>query len=229
MTPQRIVLILPCCIGDVIMATATLKALRRGYPSAHITWAVGGWSKRAVEHHPLLDAVLDTGPAALPVKSPAGFVRFVGQLWAGQFDLAVSLVRSPLMSLAVRLTGIPRRAGLDSAGRGFGYNVRVPIHPDDVRHEAEIYLDVVRALGLDTAGCCANVPVDDRLWTELEAGRSGRHRHTELHRHKPGGRAQPRHDDGRQTLAAGTFRCAGGSAGEKARHTGDSAWRAERH
>jgi len=167
MTPQRIVLILPCCIGDVIMATATLKALRRGYPSAHITWAVGSWSKQAIEHHPLLDAVLDTGPAALPVKSPAGFVRFVGQLRAGQFDLAVSLVRSPLMSLAVWLTGIPRRAGLDSAGRGFGYNIRVPIRPDDVRHEAEIYLDVARALGLDTAGCCTNVPVDDRLWAEL--------------------------------------------------------------
>lgn len=173
MTPQRIVLILPCCIGDVIMATATLKALRRGYPSAHITWAAGGWSKRAVEHHPLLDAVLDTGPAALPVKSPAGFVRFVGQLRAGQFDLAVSLVRSPLMSLAVRLTGIPRRAGLDSAGRGFGYNLRVPIHPDDVRHEAEIYLDVARALGLDTADCFANVPVDETLWAGLSQKLTG--------------------------------------------------------
>ena len=123
--PKRVVLILPCCIGDVVMATATLQALRRGWPEAHITWAVGGWSKQAVDHHPLLDAILDTGPAALPVKSPHGFVRFVSQLRGGHFDLAVSLVRSPLMSLAVRLSGIPQRAGLDSAGRGFGYNLRV--------------------------------------------------------------------------------------------------------
>jgi ADP-heptose:LPS heptosyltransferase len=161
LSPRRIVLILPCCIGDVVLATATLKALRRGYPTAHITWAVGSWSRGVVENHDLLDELLDTGEAALPVKSPGGFLRFVRQLRAGHFDLAVSLVRSPLMSLAVLMSGIPSRAGLDSAGRGFGYNIRAPINPNTPRHEAEIYLDTARTLGLDTAGCWTNVPVSD--------------------------------------------------------------------
>lgn len=168
-TANRIVLILPCCIGDVIMATATLKALRRGYPDAHITWAVGSWSRQAVEHHDLLDAILDTGPAALPVKSWGGFWRFVQQLSGGNFDLAVSLVRSPLMSLAVWLSGIPHRAGLDSAGRGFGYNIRAPLNPAEARPEGEIYLEVARALGLDTTGCYTNVPVNEALWPALAA------------------------------------------------------------
>lgn len=168
-SPRRIVLILPCCIGDVIMATATLKALRRGYPQAHITWAVGSWSRQAVEHHDLLDAVLDTGPAALPVKSWGGFWRFVGQLRSGDYDLVVSLVRSPLMSLAVWLSRIPTRAGLDSAGRGFGYNIRAPINPTEARLEGDIYLDVARALGLDTSDCYANIPVNDSLWPALAA------------------------------------------------------------
>ena len=157
--PRRIVLILPCCIGDVVLATATLKALRHAYPDAHITWAVGSWSKAAVEHHDLLDAVLDTGSAALPVATLDGMRRFIDQLRKGKFDLAVSLVRSPLMSVAVLLSGIPNRAGLDSAGRGFGYTVRAPIDPDQARHEGDIYLDVARALGIDTSGCHANVPV----------------------------------------------------------------------
>jgi heptosyltransferase-2/heptosyltransferase-3 len=166
---RRIVFILPCCIGDVVLATAALAALRRLYPDAHITWAVGGWSKGVVEGHPLLDAVLDTGPAALPVKSAGGLVRFVSQLRAGHYDLAVSLVRSPLMSLAVLLSGIPQRAGLDSAGRGFGYNLRAPIDPRQPRHEADIYLDVIRALGGDTSGCWANVPVSEEARTKVEA------------------------------------------------------------
>lgn len=157
--PRRIVLVLPCCIGDVVLATATLQALRRGYPEAHITWAVGSWSKPAVEHHDLLDAVLDTGADALPVRTPAGLLRFARQLRAGRYDLMVSLVRSPLMSLAALLSGIPHRAGLDSAGRGFGYTIRAAIDPDLPRHEAEIYLDVARALGLNAEGCRANVPV----------------------------------------------------------------------
>ncbi|MFN8528440.1 MAG: glycosyltransferase family 9 protein [Anaerolineae bacterium] len=78
-----------------------------------------------------------------------------------KFDLAVSLVRSPLMSAAVWLSGIPRRAGLDSNGRGFGYNVRAPIDPAAPRHEGDIYLDVSRALGIDVSGCWATLPVRD--------------------------------------------------------------------
>ncbi len=163
--PRRIVLILPCCIGDVVLATATLQALRRAYPQTEIVWAVGSWSKPAIERHRLLDGIIDTGSSALPVKSPRGLLRFVRQLRAGKFDLAVSLVRSPLMSIALLLSGIPNRAGLDSAGRGFGYTVRARVDPNVPRHEAEVYLDVARALGIDTANCRANVPVDeaDRL------------------------------------------------------------------
>jgi ADP-heptose:LPS heptosyltransferase len=167
-SPRRIVLILPCCIGDVVLATATLKALRRGYPSAHITWAVGSWSKGVIEHHDLLDAVMDTGESALPVKSRRDARHFSQQLRAGKFDLAVSLVRSPLMSLAVLQSGIPYRAGLDSGGRGFGYNIRAKVNPQQARHEGEIYLDVARALGLDTSDCRANVPV---FWVERENAR----------------------------------------------------------
>lgn len=166
---MRIVLIQPCCIGDVVLATAALSALRRAYPDAHITWAVGGWSRRAVEYHPALDAILDTGSAALPVKSWAGFWRFVRQLRAGHYDLAVSLVRSPLMSAALLLSGIPRRAGIDSAGRGFGYTVRVPVNPLQARHEARIYLDVVAALGVNTDGIYANLPLLPQAQAEVQA------------------------------------------------------------
>lgn len=156
---MRIVLILPCCIGDVVLATATLAALRRAYPQAHITWAVSTWARPAIEEHPLLNAVLDTGQRALPVHHPLDFLNFVLALRAAEFELAVSLVRSPLMSAALWLTGIPQRVGLDSGGRGFGYTLRVPVQPQERRHEAEIYLDTARALGIDVSGCRANIPV----------------------------------------------------------------------
>jgi ADP-heptose:LPS heptosyltransferase len=167
-SPQRILLILPCCIGDVVLATATLKAVRGRYPNTLITWAIGSWSKPAIEGHPLLDALLDTGLDALPVKKPGGFFRFVHSLRAGRYDLAISLVRSPLMSLAVLLSGIPLRVGLDSGGRGFGYNLRVPVDPQQPRHEADIYLDTARRLGAEAQGCFANVPVSDAARVSLQ-------------------------------------------------------------
>ena len=157
--PNRIVFIRPCCIGDVVMATGALTALRDIYPSAHITWAVGTWSAQSVRHHPAIDTILDTGSTDLPVRSVGGFIKFVGQLRAGNFDLAVSLVRSPLMSLAVLLAGIPYRAGLDSLGRGFGYNIRVPINPADTQHEGDIYLKVISTLAGKPVHSYANLPV----------------------------------------------------------------------
>ncbi len=152
----------------MVLATATLKALRQHYPQSEITWAVGSWSKPAIEGHPLLDKLLDTGPEALPVRKPASFLRFVQMLRAGRYDMAVSLVRSPLMSLAVLLSGIPVRIGLDSDGRGFGYNLRAKVDPRQPRHEADIYLDTVRLLGADTEGCYVNVAVSDEAQKSLE-------------------------------------------------------------
>jgi len=156
---ERILLILPCCIGDVVMATATLHALRRGFPQAHITWAVGGWARQTIEAHPDLDAILDTGPNALPVRTPAEMMRFVRQIRAGHYTHLVSLVRSPLMSVAAMLSGVPVRVGLDSGGRGFGYTVRVPIDPHEARLEGDIYLETAHALGVDILDCWANLPL----------------------------------------------------------------------
>lgn len=156
---MRIIIIRPCCIGDVMMATAALKAIRRHYPEADITFAVGGWSRQAIEFHTDLNHILDTGQAAMPVKRLGGFWNMVSALRLGGYDIAVSLVRSPLMSLAVRLSGIPIRAGISSGWRGFGYTHKAPTSPADARPEAQIYLDVVAALGINTEGCYVNLPV----------------------------------------------------------------------
>ena len=150
------------------MATAALSALRDAFPDSQITWAVGPWSARAIAHHPALDSILDAG-ADMPLRSPGSMLRFVSRLRAGQFDMAVSLVRSPLMSLAIYLSGIPVRAGLDSGGRGFGYNLRVPIDPAVREHESEIYLKVVSAIAGREVRAYANLPLADASRTAVRA------------------------------------------------------------
>ncbi|HLY28483.1 MAG TPA: glycosyltransferase family 9 protein [Aggregatilineales bacterium] len=155
---RRIVLIKPCCIGDVIFATPLLTALRRGFPDAAIDWAVGSSAIAALREHPDLSAVLDSGPLANPASRPASLLKLARMLRAGRYDLAVVPDRSPLMGLAPLLAGIHVRAGLDSAGRGFTYTIKAPIDPDVVRHEADIYLDIARRLGLNVENCWANVP-----------------------------------------------------------------------
>ena len=65
------------------------------------------------------------------------------------------------MSLAIALSGIPFRAGLDSGGRGFGYNLRVPVVPDTSEHEGEIYLRVISAVAGRDRRAYANLPVSE--------------------------------------------------------------------
>ncbi|MCY4525190.1 MAG: glycosyltransferase family 9 protein [Anaerolineaceae bacterium] len=169
--PRRIALLLPCCIGDVLMATPTLAALRRAWPDAHVTWVAGGAARARRSDHDQVDATLECDP--LPQRSLASLWQLLQLLRGGRFDLVLSLSRSPMISLAVRLSGIPLRVGLDSGGRGFGYNLRVPLAPGELRHEAEIYLDAARALGQDVRDCYARMPVQDSLWPELWQGLQG--------------------------------------------------------
>lgn len=164
--PRRVALLLPCCIGDVLMATATLMALRRAWPEAHVTWIAGGVALAVIRDHDAVDGTLECD--SLPQRSPLALFRLLRQLRVGRFDLVLSLSRSPLISLVVGLSGIPLRAGLDSGGRGLGYNRRVPLNAAEARHEAEIYLDVARALGLDVSDCRARMPVQDELWPALQ-------------------------------------------------------------
>ncbi len=170
--PRRIVLVRPCCIGDVVMATAALSALRQVFPAAHITWAVGPWSARAIEHHPALDALLELG-ADMPLRNPALLLKFVSRLRAGNFELAVSLVRSPLMGLAIYLAGIPVRAGLDSDGRGFAYNLRARIDPAARQHESEIYLKVISAIASESVHAYANLPLTEAAQAAVRARLAG--------------------------------------------------------
>lgn len=144
---RRLLVIKPAALGDVLFATPAIEALRRGYPQAQLTLAVGRWAKEIAEGNPDVDELLDCGKFGTPGRYGWRDVRaFASVVGPRRFDLAVVLDRSPRVAVAPWLAGIPHRAGIDSSGRGFALTVRVPW--DRPRHEAELMLDVVRALGV---------------------------------------------------------------------------------
>jgi lipopolysaccharide heptosyltransferase II len=149
--PQKIVLIKACCIGDVIMTTPLLHVLRQNYPDATITYVTGSWSKTIAEHNPNVDDIIDCGTVGIPGRYTfKAYLQLARQLRRHRFDLALVLDRSPMLTLLPWLAGIPRRVGPDSLGRGFSLTDRVPVSasPDHLQHQAEIYLDLARALKL---------------------------------------------------------------------------------
>ena len=143
---RRVLIIKPCCMGDVLMATPVIISLREALPDAQIDMAVGEWSKPAVKNNPHINAFINFSDTAL--RNAATYWRMVRQIRRRRYGAALVLDRSPLLNLLPTLAGVPVRAGLDSDGRGIGLTHPVRCPGNIARHEVEWYLDVLRALGL---------------------------------------------------------------------------------
>jgi lipopolysaccharide heptosyltransferase II len=170
-SPSAIVILKPCCLGDVLLATPLVAALRHAYPQARLAFAVGAWSRPIIEHNPHVDEIIDCGRVGSGPYGLGDYLALVSRLRAGRFDTCFVLERSPLMTLIPFLAGIPRRIGLDSSGRGFSLTVPVPL--GGIKHEVEVYLDTARAVGVEIVKPRLEFRPTDaerRRATELAAG-----------------------------------------------------------
>jgi lipopolysaccharide heptosyltransferase I len=149
---QRIALIKPSALGDIIHALPVLTALRRRYPHAHIAWVVNRGYEPLLQGHPDLDATLPFDRTASKggwTRIPWNYGRFLRLLRRERFDLVLDLqglLRSGLMTAA---SGAPRRVGLSTAreGAAWFYTDIVPVADFHAIHAVERYWLVAEALG----------------------------------------------------------------------------------
>ena len=116
---ERLLVVLPTWVGDTVMATPTLRALRQLYPDAHISALVRANVRPVLEACPWVDRFLTIRhrrKGKIDVRR-AGLLNLARRLSAGKFDTAVLLPNSFRSALLVRLAGIPRRVGYDRDGR----------------------------------------------------------------------------------------------------------------
>jgi ADP-heptose:LPS heptosyltransferase len=97
--PQEpcILLIRPDHLGDLVLTTPVLAALRQQAPHARITMMVGPWSSEVVARHPAVDRLI-TCPfpgfqrtAQHPLAPYTLLLRTALQLRRGRYDLAINL------------------------------------------------------------------------------------------------------------------------------------------
>jgi ADP-heptose:LPS heptosyltransferase len=105
--PKRILIVLLGAIGDVVRALALLGRIRRGWPSAHIAWAVEPKSEPILRHHPWLDEIIlfDRG------RVPYSVFPFLSRIRAGRFDVVLDLQRILKSGVISRYSGAPLRLG----------------------------------------------------------------------------------------------------------------------
>jgi ADP-heptose:LPS heptosyltransferase len=105
--PARILVVLLGAIGDVVRAMPLVLRVRRGFPGAHVTWAVEPTAAPLLERHPAIDERLifrrDRGAPA--------FLRFLVEVRARGFDLVLDLQRHLKSGVVSRVSGARRRIG----------------------------------------------------------------------------------------------------------------------
>jgi ADP-heptose:LPS heptosyltransferase/glycosyltransferase involved in cell wall biosynthesis len=97
-------------LGDVVLATPSLRAIRRQLPNAHLTLAVGRSAYELVARSPYLDELLIYDPRRKD-RGLAGRLKWLSRLRAGAFDLSVDLQNSRTTHLFAWLAGVPVRVG----------------------------------------------------------------------------------------------------------------------
>lgn len=114
----RILLIRPDHLGDLVLTTPVLEALREHAPNAYITMMVGPWSSEVVARHPAIDHLI-TCPfpgfrrASQGSLSPYTLLlRTAQQLRRNHYDLAINLRPDFWWGAALLyLAAIPQRIG----------------------------------------------------------------------------------------------------------------------
>ncbi len=143
---NKIMIIRADRIGDLILSTPSFAALRKRFPNAYISLIVRSYTKDLVFDNPMIDEVI-AFDSDMPLLRK---LRFLLSWRKEQYDLAVVLHSTIWWCLLAYLSSAPYRIVYEE--RGGGFLLTYPILPkqdNEVLHELDNTLDIVRIVGAD--------------------------------------------------------------------------------
>lgn len=186
---QRILLIKPSAVGDVVHTLPVLVKLRARYPKARIDWLVTPAIADLVRHHPAVSNIIHFDRRGYTKmwrswRAASGFVKLFSSLTRPRYDLVLDLhgqFRSAALALA---TGAPVRIGWDRPRKETRGSRRLPEEayrhgwtgarefawlaythhirfPTLEMHAIDRYMQLSPMLGLDEGPPDCRVPITD--------------------------------------------------------------------
>ena len=148
--PKKILIIRSGAIGDVIMTTPLIKALRKHYPHTEIIYLVGNWPKKIIEGNKNIDKIISFPDNIIYKKEIKGTFNLIKQLRKENIDLAFILDKSYHWSILAYLSNIKRRIGFNRIGKngeeGFANNININF--DGTKNEIDYYLDLAKIINI---------------------------------------------------------------------------------
>lgn len=164
-------------LGDVLVTTPAIHAVRETLPNAEITLLASPVGAQAGQLNPDIDAVIEYQAPwidpwhELPLD-PTREQATIAQLHDRRFDGAIiftSFRQSPLPAAYLcYLANIPLRVAASIDGPGSLLTTRHK-HPERMLHEVERGLDLVQAIGMNTDDLALRLVVPDDARVEAQA------------------------------------------------------------
>lgn len=135
-------------VGDAVMTTPAMGALRAAFPDAEIVVVANPLVSELFNYHPYCDRVIVFDKKG-PHKGLVGLWRFTRELQHERFDLAVLLQNAFEAALMALLAGIPRRAGYRTDARRLLLSYGVPVGKSEKQlHHTDYYQQMLQRLGI---------------------------------------------------------------------------------
>ncbi|MBN2212557.1 MAG: lipopolysaccharide heptosyltransferase I [Sedimentisphaerales bacterium] len=170
-TFERILIVKPSSLGDIVRALPVLHGLRRRFSKTMINWLVRPEFADILPGKPALDEkiLFDRKRFArlgISYGATRDFLQLLRQLRRRQFDLVIDLQGLFRSGFITRATGAPVRVGFAHAREGAARFYTHPIKVDPDLHHVEECRQVARAIGVDTESLCFDMNLDAEATTQ---------------------------------------------------------------
>lgn len=172
---ERILIIKPSAMGDIILALPALSALHRSFPSARISWLVRTEFAPLLEGHPYLNEIVlfDRKFLGKAWKNPKAFgslVSLIRRLRKAEFDLVLDLQGLFRTAFLGWTSGCEKRYGPDFK-REFShlfYTRSIRQEPGSI-HLVDCFLNIASAAGVAVNNVEFVLPTDANADNSLKS------------------------------------------------------------
>lgn len=147
-------------IGDAVMTTPAVRAIRKNFPAARISMLVKPWVAPVFTHSPDVDRII-IYEADGRHAGTRGTIRLARDLRQQRFDAAILLQNAIEAALIAFMAGIPVRIGFDTDARRL--LLTHPVHCSDAIksiHQTGYYLKILEGAGLATGPQALSLSLD---------------------------------------------------------------------
>ena len=169
---EKILVVLPNWVGDAVLATPALRALRKQYADSKITFLLRPYLAELFGGNQWADDMI-YWPGRKKGFKRQTTLTLIKQLRTAEFDMVVLLANSVRSALISSLAKIPRRVGYDRDGRGMfltdkllpdRYNGRfLPVSA------LKYYLNIADYLSCRTSNYQLELPTEPQFEHEVES------------------------------------------------------------